>query len=201
MQTTQNDTERSLRLIQQFSSSVVATMRLSTAPVKTECEYFDLAALLDDVSNSTRLIVGSKPVAVMSVSPTEPVIVHSDSVTMRRIVTALMHKAAKLTVRGRISLILVREDGHIRLTVADTGRGMSREQIDSLYTCADCKYAEEVYDDETFYPDTQLVKLVQKLRGDMTISSKVGAGTIVEISLPLGPSDHKAEKIAVKQSA
>ncbi len=50
---------------------------------------------------------------------------------VRQIMMSLMSNAAKFTDRGRIALILSKDNDEIRLTVADTGRGMAQEQINA----------------------------------------------------------------------
>jgi signal transduction histidine kinase len=98
----------------------------------------------------------------------------------------LVSNAAKFTNRGRIALILSRDNDEIRLTVADTGRGMTQEQITSVQGFSDQGHVIEKNDLATAGLGLKLVKaLVKRLHGSLSIASKAGEGTIVAVSLPI----------------
>ncbi len=166
--------------------SVLELKQLEKAPVETVCRLFDIVALLNEVSDAARSVVGDKPVTVMDVSCPSPVVIYSDPSMIRQIMMGLMNNAAKFTARGRIALILSKDEDEIRLTVADTGRGMTPELIQAYFVSSDYKQ-----DDETDGPATsglglKIVKaLVKRLDGRISLASKLGEGTIVEVSLPL----------------
>jgi signal transduction histidine kinase len=169
-------------------SSVLEFTKLEKGPVKTACERFDIVSLLNEVSETARSIVGDKPVAVMDVSCPGPVVIYSDPSLIRQIMTGLMHNAAKFTARGRIAIILCRDDDKIRLTVADTGKGMPPEQIHAVLTSPGLRHDDELNGLPTPGLGLRIVKaLVKKLDGVISLSSKPGEGTIVEVSLPLKP--------------
>jgi len=161
---------------------------LETEPADTICERFDIVAILQEACEAARSTLGDKPVTIMDVSCPSPVVIHSDPAKIKRIMTCLMSNAAKFTARGRIALILGRDDDTIRLTVADTGRGMAPEQIKAVLQPAGRTYDGERTVPAASGPGLRIVKeLVNKLCGGISIASKPGEGTIVEVSLPLEP--------------
>ena len=89
-------------------SDIIEFTRLEADPVEATCERFDIVALLHEVSEAGRSIAGGKPVTVMDVSCTSPVMIHSDPIKIKQIMMGLMSNAAKYTERGRIALILSR---------------------------------------------------------------------------------------------
>jgi signal transduction histidine kinase len=167
-------------------SSVLELKQLEKAPVEVVCKHFDIVALLHEVSDAARLMVGEKPITVMDASFPSPVVIFSDSSMIRQIMLGLMNNAARFTARGRIALILSKDEDKIRLTVADTGKGMASEQIQAVFESADYKQDDEMNGIAASGTGLRIVKaLVQKLDGKISIASKPGEGTIVEVSLPL----------------
>ncbi len=168
-------------------SDILELTRLETDPAEAACERFDLVKLLHEVSGTARKIAGSKPVTVMDVSSPAPVLINSDPARIRRIMTCLMSNAAKFTERGRISMILAKDDDAVRLTVTDTGRGMTQEQISAVFESSERGYDVEMNGLETTGLGLKIVKaLVKNLNGTISAASKPGEGTIVEVTLPVG---------------
>lgn len=170
-------------------SNIMEQSTLKTESTDTTCERFDIAALLQEACEAARSTLGDKPVVIMDVSCPGPVIIQSDPAKIKRIVTCLMSNAAKFTARGRIALILGRDDDKIRLIVADTGRGMAPEEISVALKPAASEYDGEGNGHAAASPGLGVVKeLVNKLNGSISIASKQGEGLIVEVTLPLEPS-------------
>ena len=169
-------------------SDILELTGLETEPAEAVCERFDLVALLNEVSGTARKIAGSKPVTVMDVASPGPVVIYSDPARIRRIMTGLVSNAAKFTERGRIAMILGRDDDAVRLTVADTGIGMTQEQISAVFESSERGYDVEMNGLETSGLGLRIVKaLVKELNGTISAASKLGEGTIVEVTLPVEP--------------
>jgi signal transduction histidine kinase len=167
-------------------SSVLERKQHEKEHAETMCKRFDIVALLHEVSGAARLIVGDKPVTVMDANCSTPVVIYSDPSMIKQIMTGLMSNAAKFTARGRIALILSIDDDKIRLTVADTGKGMTPEEIQAVFESFDYKQDDEMNSLATSGLGLRIVKaLVKKLDGKISLASKPGEGTIVEVSLPL----------------
>ncbi len=169
-------------------ANILDLAKLETGEVEATYEYFDVVALLQEISQTARLIIGQKPVTVMDAASPSPVVIFSDPAKVKRIMTALVSNAAKFTDKGRIALILNKDEDRIRLTVTDTGRGMTTEQVDTVF--ASSQHDEEIDGHSGSGLGLKITKnLVKLLDGSMCVSSKVGEGTIVDISLPVAPSD------------
>jgi signal transduction histidine kinase len=152
-------------------------------------EPFDIVVMLHEMMETACTLSGRKPVAVMGPSDSRPVVVHSDPSAIRRIMTGLLYNAVKLTDRGRISLIVSIDERELKLTVADTGRGMSGAQIRAVLEPAGLEPDEEVKGLATSARGLRgIAALARKLDGALSIASKTGAGTIATVSLPLKAS-------------
>ncbi len=150
-------------------------------PLHPAYVHFDLVSLLQEVTQATRESIGKKRVTVMDAASPGPVVISSDREMVRRILTELMDNAAKFTDRGRIALILNSEKDNIRLTVTDTGRGMKAEEVSAMIGA---DHNNDKQDDAV--PGIGI--RIKALGGTLTVSSKVGQGTIIEIILP--SADH-----------
>ena len=148
---------------------------------------FDIVALLQEISQTARQNIGLKPVKIMDVLPAGPLMIFSDPEMVRKIVTGLVSNAAKFTDRGRVALILNKDEYRIRLVITDTGRGMTAEQMNAAFAPSGfCRHPEG-----NGHAKSGLVmirNLVKLLEGSITVSSKVGEGTIAEVSIPIEPS-------------
>jgi len=173
---------------------ILELSKLEPEPETTTCQYFDIIALLQDVSHAARLSIGQKPVKVMDVNTPGPVTILSDPGKVRKIMMGLISNAVKFTDRGRIALILNKDEDSIRLIITDTGRGMTAEQMNAAFAPSDIHRHDEKNDHAVSWLGLRTIRnLVKLLEGSITVSSKVGEGTIVEVSLPIEPSECMAE--------
>jgi len=167
-------------------SNIVDLARIEMEPPEPAYEQFDIVTLLDEVSQTGRRLAGNKPLTIMDVSAATPLVIESDPAMISRIMTELMSNAVKFTDRGRVAIILCKEDDLLRMTVADNGRGMTQEQVKELFDVSDHTHDSEVQEQDTPGLGLRIVKnLVNALGGNITASSRTGEGTIVEITLPL----------------
>jgi len=169
-------------------SNILELSMLEREHLTAMYRYFDITVLLKEVSQTARLNIEQKPVTVMDVSSISPVTILSDPVKVRRIMIGLISNAAKFTERGRIALILHKDEDRIRLTVTDTGRGMTAEQMNAAFAPSDTLGQASGHAESGL--GLRIIRnLVKLLEGSITVSSKVGEGTIVEVSFPLELSD------------
>ncbi len=149
-------------------------------------ERFNITALLHEVTQMGRLMAAKKPITVMDVSTLAPIVIESNPSMIFRIMTELIGNAVKFTDRGRVTIILCNEDELLRLTVADNGKGMTHEQVHALFGTSYRANNTEVQGQEKFGLGLRIVKkLVKRLGGSISAASKMGEGTIVEVTLPL----------------
>ncbi|HEX5110478.1 MAG TPA: HAMP domain-containing sensor histidine kinase [Vicinamibacterales bacterium] len=156
--------------------------RLSPQPNRREC---DLNALISEVLHGGR---GHEAVEVqLQLAPNLPRVV-GDPVAFRRILENLTANAIDSleSKPGRIVVsteTVTREDEPpaVRVTVSDTGRGMSKEELGKIFN--------------TFYTTKErgsglglsiVRRLVTDLQGTLRVESEPGVGTTMIIELPAG---------------
>ncbi|MBQ9383940.1 MAG: response regulator [Ruminiclostridium sp.] len=99
---------------------------------------YQLSSVLNDLSNIIQPRAGAKGLKfLMKVKPTTPDYLHGDEIRLKQIIMNILTNAVKYTKEGSVTLSVSSErDGNfvdIRFSVADTGIGIKKEDIDKLY--------------------------------------------------------------------
>jgi signal transduction histidine kinase len=158
---------------------VTSYQRLSPSPEKHDC---DLNALVADV---VRAAQGRERVEFEThlMANLPPLI--GDPIALRRILENLIANAVESldSKRGRITLsteVVLREsEKYVRITVTDTGRGMSKEETGRIF--------EDFYttkDGGTGLGLSIVRRLVMDLNGTLAVESEPGKGTRMIIDIP-----------------
>jgi signal transduction histidine kinase len=182
-------------------SSIIEAAKSELAASDLSLEIFDLIPIMHEAAQTTRIFLGTKSVSIMEVVSHSAVLICSDREKIKQLVMGLMNNAAKFSHRGRIALILNKDDDRIRLTVTDTGVGMTTEQISTLFVTPNPALHNNA---DALSASGRGLKMVMNLltllKGSISVSSKVGEGTIVEVSLPLEMQKMQTESI-IRQEA
>ena len=111
-----------------------------------------------------------------------------DPADLDRIVVNLVRNAVKYTARGRVRVSLEMAGGRVRLEVADTGIGIPREALPSLfnefYRAPNAKAADE---SGTGLGLAIVKLLVARYGGEIGVASEEGKGTTMTVTLPPSP--------------
>jgi signal transduction histidine kinase len=157
-------------------------------------EEFDLIALLQEVAETTRILLGEKPVVLEVAAGPEPQLIHSDWVKVRQILTNLSSNAAKFTDKGRIAVSLERQGNEFELAVSDTGSGIRKGDLGRLFTSfTQLEDAKTRRHEGTGLGLAITRELVSLLEGRITVASTYGEGTTFTVHLPLKPTANKKE--------
>jgi signal transduction histidine kinase/AmiR/NasT family two-component response regulator len=125
-----------------------------------------------------------------------PATIQTDPTRLRQILFNIVGNATKFTERGWIHLLVrllpisITEEPRIEFSVADTGIGMSSEQLSKLFRPfmqADSSTARRF--GGTGLGLTICKRIASLLGGDVTVSSTPGVGTTFCVRLPTGPLD------------
>jgi signal transduction histidine kinase len=157
-------------------------------------EEFDLIALLREVAETARILLGEKPVVLEVDAGPEPQLIHSDRVKVRQILTNLSSNAAKFTEAGRIAVSLKRRENGFELAVSDTGSGIRKGDLGRLFTSfTQLEDARTRRHEGTGLGLAITRELVSLLEGRITVASTYGEGTTFTVHLPLKPTATKKE--------
>ena len=114
----------------------------------------------------------------------------ADPMRLRQILLNLLSNACKFTKEGEVTLRARRlgnGSGAIELSVADTGIGMTAEQLAKLFeefTQADATTAQRFGGTGLGLAISR--KLARMMGGDVTVASEAGKGSVFTLRLPAG---------------
>ncbi len=167
-------------------TNILDLSKIEAGKMEVTPERFDIMALLLEVAETTRILIGDKPVLVEVVAPTRPLIITTDSVKLRQILVNLMSNAAKFTEQGHIRLSLTFHRDQMELSVSDTGIGIKPGNLERLFTAfSQIEDAKTKRYEGTGLGLTISRSLAQALGGGIGVSSTFGSGTVFTVSLPL----------------
>ena len=149
-------------------------------------EEFDLASVLREVADTTRVLIGGKPVEIELLLERSSISLTNDSVKVRQIVTNLASNAARFTDHGRITIGLRQILDGVAIYVEDTGIGIAEQDLGRLFTAftqlEDAKSKRHGGTGLGLAITRQLLDLVQ---GTIEIESTPGKGSRFTVLLPL----------------
>ncbi|MEC4684967.1 MAG: ATP-binding protein [Nitrospirota bacterium] len=166
-------------------TNVLDLSKLEAGKMEAVNERFDMVPILREVAATTRVLLGNKPVSVEVIAHDGPVFMVSDPVKVRQILTNIINNAAKFTESGRIVLALGSEKERLKISVSDTGIGIREDNLKKIFEAfSQIEYAGTKRYEGTGLGLTITRNLLTILGGSISVSSKPGEGTTVDIYLP-----------------
>ena len=159
-------------------------------------ESFDIVVMLREVAETTRILIGNKPVNVEVIAHDGPVFINSDPVKVKQILTNLTSNAAKFTENGKIVLSIITEGENIKISVSDTGMGIKETDLNRLFQpFSQLEHTRSKKYEGTGLGLTITENIVRLLKGRISVSSKFGEGTAFTVYLPINQSIITNEQI------
>jgi len=170
-------------------NDVLDLSKIEAGKMDLYLETFDVAAMIRDVTTTVEPLVDKKENVLEAQVAAQVGAMHADLTKVRQALFNLLSNASKFTERGTITLTATRDtlNGRDWLTfrVADTGIGMTEEQMDKLFQPfmqADASTTRKF--GGTGLGLTITRRLCQMMGGDITIESAPGKGSTFIITLP-----------------
>ena len=160
-------------------------------------ENTDVVALIKDTAES--YIPNMKPGVRLQIDITDiDIQVFSDASRLKQILRNLISNAIKYTEKGDITLKIEKNKENITFSVADTGCGIPEDKLEIIFN-----RFEKV---DSFVQGTGLGLslskiIVERLGGKITVTSKMGEGSIFSFSIPYRYDSIKRSDSITKLSA
>lgn len=162
---------------------------------------FDLRELMEEVGAAFAEPAQKKNIEmVCSVPPDMNLIVNSDVIRIRQVLSNLVSNAVKFTEHGMVKLsveMLDRDDDKVQLRfeVRDTGIGISEEKLGEIFQ----SFSQADGSATRKYGGTGLglaivKQLVELAGGQVTVDSKLGLGTVFTVDLWVGAKEFESGK-------
>ena len=112
--------------------------------------------------------------------------IETDAAKLRQALANLLDNAGKFTREGRVTLTVEQQDGWVSFAVADTGAGISRDNLANLFQ----NFGEAAGATSSKYGGTGLglalsQKLCRLMGGDIGVVSNLGKGSCFTIRIPV----------------
>ncbi|MFC7689619.1 ATP-binding protein [Paeniroseomonas aquatica] len=188
-------------------NDVLDLSKIEAGRMEVQTEDFSASELVRDVAATVEGLVSKKGNRMLVDIEGDVGTMHSDSVKLRQCLFNLVGNAAKFTEGGSVTLAVSRAvdaEGHgwLSFRVADTGIGMTEEQMARLFR----RFAQADSSTTRRFGGTGLGLAITKafaamLGGDITLESTVGRGSTFTIRLPADLRTIRAEAPAACDTA
>jgi signal transduction histidine kinase len=159
-------------------------LELGTAPFSLA--RVDLAEIIEGVMATARALAMSKPLQLVDQVPDDLPTLYTDGQRVRQVILALLSNAVKYTESGTIRLQANRDDGHVIISVEDTGVGILPEERAHIF--ADPDPQSDPTNGGTPTPGFGLAlsrRVVERLGGEIWVESEEGMGSVFTFTLPI----------------
>jgi signal transduction histidine kinase/DNA-binding response OmpR family regulator len=174
-------------------NDILDLSKIEAGKMELFLESVEIASLVSDVATTVGSLVEKKANVLAVDAASDVGEMHADATKLRQILFNLLGNAAKFTDHGTISLSVTRETGAagdwLTFVVADTGIGMTEEQLGRLFQA----FAQADASTSRRFGGTGLgLALVhtfcEMLGGSVTVTSAPGAGSTFTVRLPADAS-------------
>ena len=186
-----------LELLQRSSRSLVVLLndlldmsKVEAGKMQLDPTDFELEPLLKDLAALHRPVAQARGLAFeLTLPPSMPRAVRGDAMRLRQVLTNLLGNAIKFTPKGRVQVTVALSGEHYDFAVKDTGIGIPRATLPSLFTA----FAQAEAGTTRRFGGTGLGlalsrQLVELMGGTLEIESQEGEGTTASFSVTLPPS-------------
>ena len=178
---------------------VLDLSKIEAGKVSVHPELLHLSHLLGDVLDGITLLIDQKPLALRWYKLPELPFIESDPGKLKQIFTNLLSNAVKYTPKGTIRVFerdLPKRNG-VEIAIQDTGIGIPPEELPKLFDPFHQVDTGLEREDGSLGLGLKIVKdLVDLLKGEIRVESRVGEGSIFTVFLPYAWRDEKREKEA-----
>lgn len=181
--------KRNGQLLLKIVDDILDLSKIEARKVEFKCVDFDLGEVFDDVESAMALRAGDSGIHLTTrIDRSARERFHSDPVRIKQILLNIIGNAIKFTREGVVTVSAeVRSDHLLRVEVADSGIGISFQQMQQLFQ----PFTQASSSNDRKFGGTGLGlsisrQLAQAMGGDVKLlSSRVGKGSIFEITLKL----------------
>jgi PAS domain S-box-containing protein len=196
---------RSSRRLAQLLNDILDLSRIEAGKLLPDATVFRFSDLRDSVRDLFAIPARAKGLALaFDIDEAIPAHVVGDEGRLRQILFNLVGNAVKFTCRGGISIDARREDGEegmwVVFSVRDTGVGIPRDRQEDIFEPFTQVDGSSVRPHGGVGLGLAIVKrLVDLLGGRISLESRPGRGTTVEVALPLaeGANGHVGQEEAL----
>ncbi len=193
---------RSQQRLLSLVNDVLSFARIDAGQVRYELADLSLDAVLSEVEMLVLPQLRAKGIAYQLNSPACDLTVHSDGKRLEQILINLLSNAVKFTpAGGTVTITCEADSSHVRLFVTDTGIGIPRAKLHSIF--------EPFVQVESGHTRTAegtglglaiSRELAAGMGASVTVSSEVGAGSTFTVTVPRFPGTSQSGDLSAVES-
>ncbi|HZO28195.1 MAG TPA: GAF domain-containing protein [Chloroflexota bacterium] len=167
-------------------NDILDLSKIEAGRMDLDLEMFDVGQMVQDVQAIVQPLVEKNDNTLVVTCPDDMGEMRADQTKVRQTLFNLLSNAAKFTDHGTISLMVQRESANwITFAVADTGIGMTAEQLGRLFEA----FSQAEASTRSKYGGTGLGLAISRhfcrlMGGDLTVESTYGQGSTFTVRLP-----------------
>ncbi|MCL2197503.1 MAG: response regulator [Defluviitaleaceae bacterium] len=194
------DMEEAIAKINSASSSLIGIIndildlsKIEAGKLNIFEDEYETASLLSDIIQMNVVLIGSKRLDfLVDIDENLPILLRGDELRIKQVLVNVLSNAFKYTEKGSLNFSVECEKSKIKddivnliITVKDTGKGMSRSQVENLFV----EYTRFHEYEDRFTEGTGLGmpivhNLLQLMSATIDVESEIGVGTTVLINIP-----------------
>ncbi|MFC1672931.1 ATP-binding protein [Pseudomonadota bacterium] len=174
-------------------NEILDLAKIEAGHLKLEIQDIDPQDVVVDVLSMTEAMADKYDVTVQAPKMGKcPGHIAADLTRFKQVLLNLLSNAVKYNrTGGQVTLDCEEGDGHVKISVTDTGEGIPAEKLDELFKPFARLGAEETAIEGTGIGLTITKELVARMGGEIGVESTLGEGTTFWIAMPL----HEGAKV------
>jgi len=167
-------------------NDVLDIEKIESGKIKMKLEKVNLSEIVEHSCNTFKVMAQDKGLRLEKEIKAAQIEILGDSDRLSQVLSNLLSNAIKYTKKGRVKVIAQTKGKFASVIVEDTGLGMTRDELRSVFT----RFfrAEDSYVRKTSGTGLGLSiakATIERHNGDIKVESKLGAGSKFEVVLPL----------------
>ncbi|HMQ48846.1 MAG TPA: ATP-binding protein [Saprospiraceae bacterium] len=191
---------RNAERLGQLIDQLLDLSKLENGSMKLQLAEGDLVAFLRAMILSFESLAERRQIHFQTAFPASSELTFFDRDKLEKIIVNLLSNAFKYTPeKGKVSVKTVLEKGRLKVSVEDSGPGISDEELDKVF---ERFYQVEGTETQGTGIGLSLVKeLVELHRGQITVESAPGKGSIFKVNLPITKAAFNENEIVVTDTS
>ncbi len=171
-------------------SNILDQAQIQAGVLELKQTVFNLPALLEKNRQLLDVLIKQKDLSYsLSIAPNVPTEITSDPERLHQVLINLVGNAIKFTQQGGIKVkVSMLNPENLAIEVADTGPGISEEQLPDIFEAfrRGSDYAQREQQGAGLGLSITR-EIVTRMGGDISVVSKLGAGSTFTVSIPIQP--------------
>ncbi|MBT6045245.1 MAG: hypothetical protein HOG49_00345 [Candidatus Scalindua sp.] len=165
-------------------NDIIDISKIEAGKVEIYVHKFELLSVVKEVINSFTVLAKEKNLK-MDLKMSKKIMVESDERRIKQIITNFVSNAIKFTEKGSVNVCVLQNSGSaIEISVADTGIGIRKKDMNKLFKAFSRIYIDGVIKEGTGLGLYLSRKISDLLGCEIKAESEFGKGSVFTLTLP-----------------